>query len=77
MQDRQLVLQRDVQQSCQLAWRERVPDTALDAGIVGVDQHLAATDHAQASDHVGTRDLAVVVLAGSQRRELKKGRTGI
>lgn len=77
MDHRQAIFQRDVEQPRQLARCQGVPDAALDAGIVGVDQHFPAADHPQAGDDVGARHFAVVVLAGGQRRELEEGGAGV
>ena len=50
---------------------------ALDRGVVGHDEHLAAVDDADAGDHARRRGLVVVHAVGGQRAELQEGRVAV
>ncbi len=57
--------------------RQRIVGAALDRGIVGDDEDLAARDAADAGDEPGGRRLVVVDIPRRKRRELEKRRVGI
>ncbi len=71
------VLERDLLGAQVLLHRHRVVGAALDGGIVGDDQGLAAGDAADSRDHSSGWRFAVVEVVGGEGRELEKGRGGI
>ena len=71
---RQPVLERDLLRAQVLLHRDRVVGAALDGGVVGDDQHLAARDASDAGDDAGAGRLVVVHLPGGQGRELEERR---
>ena len=75
--DRQAILDGDFQGAHDLGGRQGIPGAALVAGIVGVDHHLTAIDHADAGDDVRARCLAVELIVGGDAGEFEKGRAGV
>ncbi len=55
-----------------LLHRHRVVGAALDRGVVGNDQHLAAVDQADPGDHARAGRIVVVHAVGGQRRDLQE-----
>ena len=74
---RQPVLRRDLLRAQVLLDREREVRAALDRGVVGDDDALAALDDADAGDDPGPGRLAVVHVPGGQRAELEEGGAGV
>ena len=68
----QPVLQRDFLGPEVLLDRHRVVGAALDGGVVGDDQHLAAVDQADPGDDPGAGRIVVVHAVGGQRRDLQE-----
>ena len=68
----QPVLQRHLLRAQVLLHRHRVVGAALDGGVVGDDDALAAGDPADAGDDPGGRRVAVVEAVRGQRRELEE-----
>jgi len=77
MNHRQAVFDRDIQRAHDLLDRQRIPRAPLNARVVRVQDHLAATDHTDAADLAGAGHFAVVGLVGRQRRQLQKRRARI
>ncbi len=75
--DRQPVLDRDVERAHDLLDRQRVPRAALHRSVVGLNDHFAPADDADAGHLPGARHLAVVGHVGGERRELEERRAGI
>ena len=69
---RQPVLQRHLLSAQMLLHRHRVVGAALDRGVVGHHDALAAGHPPDAGDDPGCRGLTVVEAVGGQRRELKE-----
>ncbi len=77
MHDGQAVLDGDVEGPYDLLDRQRIPGTPLHAGVVGVDDHLATRDDADAGDDAGARHVAVIGMAGGESGEFEEGRPGV
>ncbi|MCY1539607.1 hypothetical protein D9M68_752020 [compost metagenome] len=68
----QAVLDRDVQRAHDLLDRQRVPGAALDAGVIRVDDDLAAVHDADARDLAGAVHVTAIRLVGGQGTNLQK-----
>ena len=66
MDDRQPVLQRDIQKAHDLFHGMRIPGTALDAGVIGMNSDLAALHDADTRYHGGAGHRTIVFAAGGQ-----------
>ncbi len=74
---RQPVLDGDLKTADDLLHRQRIPGTALDGGVVGVDDHLAARNDADAGDDRRARALAAIGHVAGQRGKLQERRARI
>ena len=77
MDDRQPVLQRDIQKAHDLFHGMRIPGTALDAGVIGMNSDLAALHDANARNHGGTRHCSVIFATGCEGGEFQKRCAGV
>jgi hypothetical protein len=66
MDDRQTVFQCHIQKSHDLFNRMRIPSTALDAGVIGMNSDLAALHDADTRYHGGAGHRTIVFAAGGQ-----------
>ena len=66
MDDRQTVFQRDIQKTHDLFHGMRIPGTALDAGIIGMNGDLAALHDADPRNHACAGHHPVIFTTGRQ-----------
>src|SRR5487761_309136 len=74
---RQPVLARDLLRAQMLLDGDRIVSAALDGGIVGDDDALAAADSADAADDARASDAAAVHAVGGELRQLEERAAGI
>src|SRR5271156_2527813 len=75
--DRQPVLDRDVERTNNLLYRQWIPSSALHACVVGMDDDFTAVDDANAADDAGAGYFAAIFAVGGKRGEFKKRRARI
>ena len=66
MDDRQTVFQRDIQKTHDLFHGMRIPGTALDAGIIGMNGDLAALHDADPRNHACAGHHPIIFTTGRQ-----------
>ena len=74
---RQMVVARDLLRPQVLLHGDGIVGAALDGGVVGDDDAVAAADLADAGDDAAGRDLAVIHAVRRQRRQLQERAAGI
>gem|GEM_PF-5434342 len=74
---REAVLQRYLLRANVLLYGDGEIGAALDGGVVGDDQDLAAVDDAHAGDEARGRRLVVVHVPGGEGAELEEGRVAV
>ena len=70
MDDRQTVLNRDIENTDNLLNRKGIPGPALHAGVIGVNDDFASGDDADANHLGGTGHFVVVGLVACKSRQL-------